>query len=197
MNKNGRPVTRTPFECTGEGCTVMLTPSPRRKGTMCQTCLRNASRLPDRFCLDCGTPISRDVKKAPSGRCVTHANKEPGRRAKLRETAKRLHADPNYTAKRSPILAEAQRKRMADPVQRAAAVETMRRTGKKYGGSANRDQKPIQWKSRNTKLADIPLAYRDEYVALERKTRLPATERKRMILDLVTAVTSRHHKTKD
>lgn len=199
MAKTGRTVTRIPFECTGEGCTTMLTPSPRRKGTLCRSCLCQARRLPDRFCLDCGVPIGRDPKKTPTNRCVTHSNKVEERCRNISIKLKEKHADPNFTAKRKPILDAAQRRRMADPVLRAAAVEHMRKVGLQFGGSAHRreDQKRIQWKARNTKLADIPLAYRDEYVALGERHRIPAAERKRMILDEVAAVTKRHHKQKD
>jgi hypothetical protein len=198
MNKNGRPITNVPFECTAEGCSTMLTPTPKRKGTMCKPCLDASRKLPERFCSECGVPIGRDVKKSPMGFCRKHANKVGVSIEKRRAAALRLHADPNYVEKRRPILEEAQRRRMADPVQRAAAQAVMRKTGLQWGGSAKtkRDQKLIQWKSRNTKLADIPLAYRDEYVALTRH-HLPAPERKRIILDQVAAVTSRHHKPKD
>jgi hypothetical protein len=182
-----------PMICTAEGCETVLPRDKRRKGTMCRPCTDKARTLPPAFCLDCGVSILPRTAKR-TGRCLRCAARTPERRAEVAEALRERHADPAYKAKQSKFLRESWKRRMADPEERAAIQKRMSAVGKVYGGKVDCDRAAATRKGVATRLADIPLAYREEYVKLMHTTGLRAKERKRIILEAAAAAVRQHNK---
>lgn len=178
--------------CSRAGCEVVLKPNPRRKGTMCKRCCELERTAPPRHCTGCGASISTKKRNA-TGLCRSCAPKRAERRASVSAKLIVVHRDPNFQAKRKVSMSKGQRRRLSDPAEMARARAHCAALGKRYGGANNRDQAAVNRRTQAERLADIPLAYRDEYISLGRKG-FSAEERKKMVLDLAARAVERHYR---
>jgi hypothetical protein len=182
-------------QCTGPGCHNLLPPRKDRKHPLCYRCYQAARRKigakPPQTCIDCGVSIS---PRARTGRCHLHSRQRPEARERVRESNRQRAADPTFRQQVGKKISARWKDLMADPETRKAIQERMRAVGKAHGGNTNRDDFATARKTRNTKLAHIPLAYRDEYIRLGRSLKIPARERKRIVLDEAAAAVRAHNK---
>lgn len=182
-------------QCTGPGCHNLLPPRKDRKHPLCYRCYqagrRKAGAKQPRTCIDCGVSISHAAR---TGRCQLHSRQRPEARENARESNRRRAADPAFREKVGKKISARWKEWMADPETRKAIQERMSAVGKAHGGNTNRDDFATARKARNTKLAHIPLAYRDEYIRLGKSLKISARERARIILDDAAAAVRAHNK---
>lgn len=129
---------------------------------------------------------------------VAEVAKRPERNAKIAAAVKRMHERPGYTEERASKIQQTLRRRLREePELRKRYEEIGRAAGNQHGGNtcAPDVRAAATAKARAKRLAHIPLEYRDEYIALERKTGLHAAERAEVIRSQVERDTERFLRT--
>lgn len=132
--------------------------------------------------------------------CKNHAWVEacadPTRKAKRRERLAEIYATTDLRARQSQTRKEYLRRKMAeDP----AFAEKQRENGRRLVTLGNmpspEDRKRAGRSISKTRLAHIPLEYRDDYLALGRKTKMTAAERTDVILEQAASDAAYYNRT--
>jgi len=144
-----------------------------------------SNRHPERYCEECGKQLERRKRStSPRDLCAKHSASDPGRRQRISASITAKHADPNYSAKREAALRVAYQrmKREGHPVLKVWS-DNLRKWRINPSVAGSEERRRATAKATATRLAHIPVEYRDEYRRLTKSDKMSAADATRMVLE--------------